>query len=151
MIRGLGRAQTVSYPGEPLAGHAWAYLPDLAETMVRIIECGHPMDAYEVFHFHGHWFERGVEMAEAVCRVQGISSRHIKPFPWWAIKLASPFVNVCHEMLEMRYLWQMPLQLSNEKLCALIGPEAHTPLDAALAATLRDNIGAGERAQGVAA
>ena len=86
--------------------------------------------------FAGHWLERGVEMAEAVCRVRGISSRRIKPFPWWAINLASPFVNVCHEMLEMRYLWQVPLQLDNSKLRALIGTESHTPIEAALTATL---------------
>src|SRR5258708_29054601 len=104
--------------------------------MARLVECEHPMRDYEVFHFGGHWLERGVEMAEEVCRVRGISSRRIKPFPWWAIKLASPFVNVCHEMLEMRYLWQVPLQLDNSKLRALIGTESHTPIEAALTSTL---------------
>jgi hypothetical protein len=39
-------------------------------------------------------------------------------------------------MLEMRYLWQVPLQLDNTKLRALIGQETHTPLEAAIAATL---------------
>jgi len=75
-------------------------------------------------------------MAEEACRVRGISSRRIKPFRWWAIKLASPFVNACHEMLEMRYLWQLPLELDNSKLRARIGTEPHTPIEAALAATL---------------
>ncbi|HEX3397828.1 MAG TPA: NAD-dependent epimerase/dehydratase family protein [Steroidobacteraceae bacterium] len=150
MVRGRGRVRTVSYPGEPTVGHAWAYLPDLAETMVRLVECERPMGAYEVFHFRGHWCERGVEMAEAACRALGISTRRIKPFPWWAVKLSSPFVNVCREMLEMRYLWQVPLELHNEKLHALIGPESHTPIEVALAATLRDNIGAGERTPGMA-
>ena len=60
----------------------------------------------------------------------------IKPFPWWVIKLASPFVDSFNEMLEMRYLWQSPLQLDNTKLRTLIGPEPHTPIDVALAATL---------------
>jgi nucleoside-diphosphate-sugar epimerase len=94
------------------------------------------MSAYEVFHFRGHWFERGVEMAERVCRVSGVSNSRIKPFPWWAIKLAAPFVNALREMLEMRYLWQVPLQLDNTKMCAVIGQEPHTPIDHALAATL---------------
>jgi len=138
MIRARDRVRSVFYPGPADVGHSWAYLPDLAETMVRLIECEHPMSNYEVFHFRGHWLERGVEMAEGVCRVRGISSRRIKPFPWWAIKLASPFVNVCHEMLEMRYLWQVPLRLDNSKLRALIGTESHTPIEAALAATLDD-------------
>jgi nucleoside-diphosphate-sugar epimerase len=126
----------VFYPGPPSTGHSWAYVPDLAETMVRLIECERPMGAYEVVHFRGHWFERGAEMAELTCRARGMSLKRIKPFPWWIIKLASPFVAVFREMLEMRYLWQVPLQLSNEKLRVLIGAEPHTPIDSALAATL---------------
>jgi hypothetical protein len=42
-------------------------------------------------------------------------------------------------MLEMRYLWQVPLQLDNEKLRAAIGAEPHTPIETALAATLGDD------------
>jgi nucleoside-diphosphate-sugar epimerase len=136
MVRARGRVRSVYNPGPPDVGHSWAYLPDLAETMARLVETERPMSAYEVFHFRGHWLERGVEMAESVCRASGIGNRRIKPFPWWAIKLAAPFVNAFHEMLEMRYLWQIPLQLDNSKLRALIGAEAHTPLEEALAATL---------------
>jgi nucleoside-diphosphate-sugar epimerase len=136
--------RSVFYPGPPSAGHSWAYLPDLAESMARLIESEHPMSAYEVVHFRGHWFERGADIAELVCRVRGTNSKRIKPFPWWAIKLASPFVGVFHEMLEMRYLWRVPLQLNNEKLRALIGAEPHTPIEIALTATL----GNGPRAVG---
>ena len=136
MIRARDRVRSVFYPGPHEVGHSWAYLPDLAESMMRLIECGQPMRDYEVFNFRGHWLERGVQMAEEVCRVRGIDNRRIKPFPWWAIKLASPFVNACHEMLEMRYLWQIPLQMDNSKLRALIGSESHTPIAAAVAATL---------------
>ena len=138
MIRARGRVRTVYNPAAPEVGHSWAYLPDLAETMVRLVDCERPMSAYEVFHFRGHWFERGVQMAESVCRASGIGHHRIKPFPWWAIQLAAPFVNVFHEMLEMRYLWQVSLQLDNAKLRAAIGPEPHTPIDVALAATLGD-------------
>jgi nucleoside-diphosphate-sugar epimerase len=134
--------RSVFYPGPSNTGHSWAYLPDLAETMVRLIECERPMDAFEVVHFRGHWFERGLRLAELVCRVRGMDPTRIKPFPWWAIKLASPFVGVFREMLEMRYLWHVPLQLNNEKLRALIGAEPHTPIEIALAATL----GSGSRA-----
>lgn len=136
--------RSVFYPGPSNIGHSWAYLPDLAETMVRLIECERPMDAFEAVNFRGHWFERGVELAELVCRVRGMSPKRIKPFPWWAVKLASPLVDVFHEMLEMRYLWHVPLQLNNEKLRALIGAEPHTPIAVALAATL----GNGPRAAG---
>jgi nucleoside-diphosphate-sugar epimerase len=136
MVMSRDRVRTVYYPGPRDVGHSWAYLPDLAETMARLIDCERPMSTYEVFHFGGHWLERGVEMAEGVCSALSISKDRIKPFPWWAVKLGSPFVNAFHEMLEMRYLWQVSLQLDNSKLRALIGAEAHTPLEEALAATL---------------
>jgi nucleoside-diphosphate-sugar epimerase len=136
--------RSVFYPGPSNTGHSWAYIPDLAETMVRLIECERPMNTFEVVHFRGHWFERGLSLAELVCRVREVSPKRIKPFPWWLIKLASPFVGAFHEMLEMRYLWQVPLQLNNEKLRALIGAEPHTPIETALAATL----GNGPRAVG---
>jgi nucleoside-diphosphate-sugar epimerase len=136
MVMSRDRVRTVYYPGPPEVGHSWAYLPDLAETMARLIDCERPMSTYEVFHFGGHWLGAGVKMAEGVCRALSISQDRIKPFPWWAVKLGSPFVNAFHEMLEMRYLWQASLQLDNSKLRALIGAEAHTPLEEALAATL---------------
>jgi nucleoside-diphosphate-sugar epimerase len=136
MLRSPATARSMFYPGPQEVGHAWAYLPDLADTMVRLVEAQRTLRAYEVFHFRGHWFERGVEMADRVREVPGLNIRKIKPFPWWAVRLTAPFVNVCHEMLEMRYLWQVPLQLDNAKLHATIGAETHTPIASALAATL---------------
>jgi nucleoside-diphosphate-sugar epimerase len=136
MVRSREPTSSVYYPGPADIGHAWAYVPDLAKTIVRLVECERPTAVYEVFHFRGHWFERGVEILELVCRSRGQSARRIKPFPWWVVRLASPFVEACREMLEMRYLWQRAMQLDNAKLCAFIGAESHTPIDAALAATL---------------
>ena len=52
------------------------------------------------------------------------------------MRLAAPFMEMCREMLEMRYLWQVRAELDNTKLEALIGPEPHTPLDAAVASSL---------------
>lgn len=151
MVMSRGRVRSVYNPGPPEVGHSWAYLPDLAETMVRLVECERPMAAYEVFHFRGHWFERGVEMAERVCSALGLSNRRIKAFPWWLVKLGSPFVNALHEMLEMRYLWQIPLELDNAKLRASIGQEPHTPIEVALAATLGDRASAIGRESSIAA
>jgi nucleoside-diphosphate-sugar epimerase len=134
MVKARGRVRTVYNPGPPDVGHSWAYLPDLAETIARLIECD--LSPYEVFQFRGHWLERNADMAERACGVLGLSNRRIKPFPWWSIKLGAPFINAFREMLEMRYLWQVPLQMDNGKICALLGHEPHTPLDLALAAAL---------------
>jgi nucleoside-diphosphate-sugar epimerase len=135
MVRPRGRTPRVFYPGPRDIGHSWAYLPDLAETIARLVECERPTSAYEVVHFRGHWFERGAEMAEQVCRALGINGRAIKSFPWWMVRVAAPVLNVCREMLEMRYLWQVPLELDNAKLIAILGCEPHTAIETALAAT----------------
>ena len=57
-------------------------------------------------------------------------------FPWWFIRLAAPFVTTFREMLEMRYLWHLPLRMDNAPLVSLIGAEPHTPLDQAVESSL---------------
>jgi nucleoside-diphosphate-sugar epimerase len=132
-----GRAlRSVVYPGERERSHAWAYLPDLAATIVELLEQSAKLGSFEVFHFAGHGFERGVELAEATRRAAGVPSAPIRRFPWFAIYALSPFVETFREMLEMRYLWQRSLLLDNTKLVRFLGAEPRTPLDEALRATL---------------
>lgn len=126
------------YPGKREVGHAWAYLPDLGETIARLVAREAELGAFEVFHFGGHWFERGVEIAEATRRVAGVPNARIWGFPWFAVYLLSPFVETFRELIEMRYLWNSALALDNAKLLAFLGEEPHTPLDEALRATLRE-------------
>jgi hypothetical protein len=57
-------------------------------------------------------------------------------FPWWLIVLAAPFVTTFREMLEVRYLWRIPLRMDNAHYEAVIGTEPHTPLDQAVETTL---------------
>ena len=129
--------RSVTYPGEREVGHDWAYLPDVAETMARLVERGDELAPFEVFHFEGHWFERGVELADATRRAAGVPSAAIRRFPWFFVYLLSPFVETFRELLEMRYLWQAPLRLNNRKLLDFLGEEPHTPLAGALRDTLR--------------
>jgi nucleoside-diphosphate-sugar epimerase len=124
------------YPGPRAVGHAWAYLPDLAETMVRLVERAETLARFEVFHFNGHWSEPGVEIAQAVRRVTGRPNLPILPFPWPVAALLAPFVEMFRETLEMRYLWRTPLRLDNSKLVAVLGAEPHTPLDQAVRISL---------------
>jgi nucleoside-diphosphate-sugar epimerase len=132
MIRPGRPVRSVTYPGAPDVGHAWAYLPDLAETVARLLDREAELGAFEVFHFGGHYFERGIEMAEAVRRVAGKPDAPIKRFPWFAVGILSPVVPLFREIREMRYLWQDPLRLDNAKLVAVLGEEPHTRLDVAL-------------------
>jgi nucleoside-diphosphate-sugar epimerase len=133
LLGGQRKVRRVFYPGPRDVGHAWAYLPDLAETMARLLEKEAHLADFEIFHFRGHWLARGADMADAACRAAGISTRRIYAFPWWCMRLAAPFVEMCREMLEMRYLWNTPVELDNSKLCAFIGAEPHTSLEEAVA------------------
>jgi len=126
---------SVIYPGKPEAGHAWAYLPDLAETFARLAAIEAKLPAFDRFHFGGHWVERGIDFADAIRCVAGNPKAPIRPLPLW-FHAATPFVGFLREAREMRYLWQVPVRLDNGKLLALLGNEPHTPLEAALAATL---------------
>ncbi len=45
---------SVSYPGKRNIGHHWAYLPDVAETMVRLAE-REDLAAFATFNMKGHW------------------------------------------------------------------------------------------------
>jgi nucleoside-diphosphate-sugar epimerase len=127
----------LTYPGRASVGHAWAYLPDVARTIVLLVERASELEPFAIFHFRGHWFDRGIALAEAVRRVAGAPGAWIVPFPWFLFYLLAPFVETFREMLEMRWLWKQPLELVNDKLVAFLGEEPHTPLDVALSETLR--------------
>ncbi len=122
-------------PGTAEQMHSWAYLPDIAETMVRLLEQRRSLPAFDTYHFKGHWL-RNSDLMDAVCQLAGISRRRVLPFPWWAIHAGAPFVELFDEMREMQYLWKTPIELNNKKLLARIDVEPHTPLDQALRATL---------------
>ena len=126
--------RAVTLPGPAEVAHAWAYLPDFAESFVRLIEREAELPAFALFHHRGHALT-GAEMAQVLERVAGRKlSRH--GMPWLALAAASPFVEMLREMLEMRYLWEAPVLLDNAKLTAFLGAEPHTPLDQALRTTL---------------
>ncbi|NTG74277.1 SDR family NAD(P)-dependent oxidoreductase [Agrobacterium rhizogenes] len=126
---------SVSYPGRAGIGHQWAYLPDVAETMIRLIEKGNALPAFAVYHMRGHWDGDGRQMIGAIERVVGHRVK-VKAFPWWVLPLAAPFVPLMKELREMRYLWSVPLQMRNDRLLAVLGEEPHTPIDAAMKASL---------------
>jgi nucleoside-diphosphate-sugar epimerase len=126
----------IRYPGCGRIGHAWAYVPDLAQTAARLAALEADLPAFEVLNFGGHWLEHGIEIAEAVRRVLARPDLPIRPFPWLLVRLGAPFVTFMREMIEMRYLWREPLRLDNSRLVDLLGVEPHTPLDQAVRTTL---------------
>ncbi len=137
MVKPQQALRRVWFPGEPEVGHAWAYLPDLAQTILQLAELEHTLPVFETFHFRGHWTPRSIALAESIRKASGNPRLPIRRLPWPLLQLLSPFASVLREMLEMRYLWREPLQLDNRKLLSVLGSEPHTPLDQAVANTLR--------------
>jgi nucleoside-diphosphate-sugar epimerase len=129
----------VLVPNDRAIGHQWAYLPDVARTMVALLERRATLPAFARFHLGGHWDADGTRIAEAVRRVvarrTGRAPRLLS-FPWWLVTLASPFVTTFREMREMRYLWRTPVRLDGARLDATLAGAPHTPLDEAIEATL---------------
>ena len=117
---------SIWYPGRTGVGHAWAYLPDLADTMARLVEQEDKLGKFECVHFRGHWDADGTQMIKAIRSAAG-GKVAVRALPWWAIKLVSPLVPMFREMAEMRYLWRVPFQLDNAKLLRLLGNETQTP------------------------
>jgi len=126
----------IVYPGKRGVGHQWTYLPDLAETMARLLEQETSLETFARFHMHGHWDADGTQMTDAHCRVLGNARLPVRSFPWWLLGPAAPLVPLFREMKEMRYLWQQPVHMDNARLLQVLGEEPHTPLDEAVRATL---------------
>lgn len=127
---------SITYPGKTGIGHQWTYLPDLAETMMRLLEAEDALEHFASFHMDGHWDADGTQMITAIRRVIGNTKLPVRHFPWWLIGPSAPFVPLFREMKEMRYLWQQPIRMNNTRLTNVLGEEPHTPLDEAVRCSL---------------
>jgi nucleoside-diphosphate-sugar epimerase len=127
---------TITYPSAPGIGHQWAYLPDVAETISRLLERSASLERFAVFHMEGHWDADGTHIIDAIRRTAGNPRTKVRPMPWRLMRLLSPFVPLFRELAEMRYLWITPARMRNERLRAVLGTEPHTPLDEAVRNTL---------------
>lgn len=134
-------------PGKPLASvarpndlgvaHPWAYLPDLTETMARLLDLG-PRAAFERYNFDGFYDATGHDMTNAIRAAAGKPNLPEKSFPWWMVPLGAPFVTAFREVREMRYLWRKSHRLDNTELVKVLGEEPRTPIVEAVRQSLRD-------------
>ncbi len=125
----------VTYPGAKGAGHAWAYLPDVAETFARLLDREAELPRFARYHFAGHWDADGKGFVEAI----GLALRRkvkAKPLPWALLPLVAPFNPTIRELLEMRPFWRHPMRLDNRELVAFLGEEPRTDLVESLRVTL---------------
>lgn len=131
---------SVALPGKPGLGHAWAYLPDVAETFAQLLEKAPALPPFARFHMAGHYDADGLAMVRAIAKGLGKANIKTRRFPWWIVPVLAPFMPLFKELGEMRYLWQQPLRLDNRHLVEVLGKEPQTPLDEAVLTTLR-NLG----------
>lgn len=151
MVKPGAVVRAVQLPGRAGVGHQFAYLPDVARTMVELVRRRADLPAFSGFHMAGHWDADGQEFGRAIQRTMvrhGYAQPRLKAFPWWLMRMLSPFVATPRELLEMRYLWQQEVRMDNGRLLRILGHEPHTPLDGAIEATL-SGIGCLGRAGGV--
>jgi nucleoside-diphosphate-sugar epimerase len=129
-------ANVLRYPCRYAIGHAWAYLPDVGETIARLLDREHELADFDVFHFGGYWLD-GHAMAEVVRRAAGNPRMTLRSFPWWLTALLAPFSETMRELRKMRYLWRCPVQLDDDKLVAFLGSKPYTPIEEAVRTTLQ--------------
>ena len=131
-------------PGGLSTATAWAYLPDLAQTFVKVAQERARLKSFEVFHFTGSSLtaQQWLDVLTPIAREQGwLKAGETVKFnrlPWLFIRIGALFVPTWAALSEMRYLWDTPHQLDNARLVRLIGPEPHTPLDKAARQSLFD-------------
>lgn len=117
--------------------HAWAYLPDVAETIARLMDRDSELADFAVFHYAGYQLAAG-DMAGAITRAVGAPRPGVWSFPWMLVVALQPFVRMFRELAEMRYLWRTSIALDDRKLRAFLGTAMPlTPLDEAVRTSLK--------------
>ncbi len=128
--------RTLFYPGKRGTGHQWAYVPDVAQTMVRLVERERTLPAFATYHMQGHWDSDGTRMISAIKHAVDRPHAKVYAFPWWALPVIAPFSETFRELREMRYLWREPVRMDNASLLSVLGEEPHTPWNEAVKTTL---------------
>jgi len=137
MIRPGRPIRRVVDPGMAGIGHAWAYLPDLAETFARLLDREDALPHFARYHFEGYWDVTGTGFVEAIARATEQAKLRRWAFPWALLPLLAPFNETFRELIEMKPFWRDPLRLDNHELVATLGVEPRTPLDEAMRVTLQ--------------
>jgi nucleoside-diphosphate-sugar epimerase len=133
VIRDIGSGR-ITWPGPLDVVHEWAYLPDVAQAVVRLVEARERLAPFAQFGFAGHAVT-GREFAAAISRACGRGFQ-VGTMPWWLLRPLGLVVPVFRELSEIAYLWTTPHMIDGTQLTATIGELPHTPLDQAVAASL---------------
>lgn len=115
--------------------HAWAYLPDLGAVFARVAEQRQQLGVFENFHFAGNFITHA-EMMTAIQKAAPIPLMP-QPLPWHILKAIGLVNPVMRDIVRMRYIWTNEMELVDSRLDTLLGPDFGTPLETAVATTLK--------------
>jgi nucleoside-diphosphate-sugar epimerase len=124
----------LTWPGPLDCVHEWAYLPDYAEALVRLVERRDRLPPFAALGFAGHALT-GRELAGAISRACRRDFK-IDYMPWRLLKMLGIAVPMFRELGEISWLWSTPHAIDGTALKAVIGDIPHTPVDQAVAASL---------------
>lgn len=131
LIKRTKNGYVLTTTGERNLTHSWAYLPDLAHTVVALVDRRDSLPHFSVFHFRGYRLSFA-DLANAIRTASG-QSVALKNLPWGLMRLATPFSAFIRSLFEMRYLWKHEVNLSDAKLRSVLHQSVpQTPIAQAL-------------------
>lgn len=113
--------------GAPDVRRAYAYLPDITRAAVDMAAIRAQLPAFTDVPFAGLTFSMNNLRAE-LQRQTGRSFRYTA-FPWRFMRAAAPFWELARELIEMRYLMDLPHSLDPGPLAKLLPQFATTPFE----------------------
>lgn len=140
---GLAKGR-MGYPAGLDTATAWAYLPDLAQTFVRVAQQRDTLQGTQTLHFRGHhlsgqdWLDALTPLARAQGWLQPQAALRVQGLPWPLIRAVGLVAPTWASLVQTRYVWNTPHTLDNARLEALVGNEPHTPLPRAAQQALSD-------------
>lgn len=125
VLKPLAKGRITSF-GDATVRRAYAYLPDMARAAVALAEIRASLPAFADVPLPG----LTISMADLAAEITAQTGKPIlvKQFNWLQIWLLTPFWELARELMEMRYLFDMPHSLAPEPLARILPDFKPTPL-----------------------
>lgn len=133
VLKGVAKGRLTAL-GAPQVPRAYAGLGDLGRAAVALGGQIEALPAFSDIGFAGLTFS-AADLAAEVAR-QLRRPVKVTGFPWWALRLASPFWELGRELGEMRYLYNTPHSIDGEDFARLVPGFAGMDLQQLVAAHL---------------
>jgi len=113
--------------GAPEIRRAYAFLPDMALAGAALLARRSALAPFSDIAFPGHCFSLD-ELTNEIARQTGRAMR-VRRFPWGVFRLMAPVWELAREMLEMRYLYDLPHSLTDQEILYHLPEFQATPFD----------------------